>query len=441
MSKRIVFVLKIFLFLILFYLLAIPVAFLLKDDANSYARVLFHEFYSQEKIDYLLCGASHISHGVEANIASARLGKSVLNAGTPSQHIDGTYAILRQAVKLYKIEKVFLELDFAISTDDAFLDRTGFKAEYIVAGGLRDFGIKTDYLLHCSSPKYYLNSFLPIGKDKLMTVNPKTVGKKIVSLASGDYFKYQYGDEDSEYAGKGCVLDLEEIPDGGFSNDEREGRIPVENISDDWKNTIEKIIALCKENGIELILYSMPGSDFYLNERGNYDEYYSFCRDFARERGFLYYDFNLAKGELLSLEDSDYHDDNHLNKKGVYRWTDCFCGFFGEKYKEENALETYFYASYSEKMTEMPDKIFGLYMIPSDDKKTMTIEPLTNHVDPKRITYDVYAIVAGGEEMLLAKDSINTTVALPAGKSGNIRVISYIDGVQQNDCTEGFASF
>ena len=236
------------------------------------------------------------------------------------------------------------------------------------------------------------------------------------------------------------MLDLEEIPNGGFSNDEREGRIAVEKISDDWKNTIDNIIALCKENGIELILYSMPGSDFYLNERGNYDEYYAFCRDFARERGFTYYDFNLAKSEILSLEDSDYHDDNHLSKKGVYKWTETFCDFFVSKYKEENALETYFYASYAEKMAEMSDKIFGLYMITGDDKKTMKITPLTNARDTKRITYDVYAITAA-EEMLLAKDSINTTVALPSGKSGKIRVVSYLDGIKQNDCVESFASF
>lgn len=438
--KKIFLVLKIFLFVLIFFIFTIPIAFILKDDANSYARVLFHEFYNQDKIDYLVCGASHVSHGVEANNASQKLGKAVFNAGTPSQKIDGTYAILRQATKLYKIEKVFLELDFAVATDSDFSKRDGFKAEYIVSNGIKDFKIKTDYLLHCSSPKYYFNSILPIGKDKLLTLNPKTISDKIKSLLSGEYFKYQYVDDGSEYAGKGCVLDLDEIPDGGFSNDSKEGKINVSEVSEDWKDTIDKIIALCRENDIELIFYSMPGSDFYLNERGNYDEYYSFCRDFAAEKGFLYYDFNLARPEILSLRDSDYTDDNHLSKKGVYVWTDTFCDFFGSKYKEENAIEKYFYSSYAQKMTDMPEKIFGLYMITSDDRKSMEITPISNHVDPKKITYDVYAIV-GNEESLLAKDSIQTVVSLPAGKSGKIRVISYIDGIKQTDCTENFASF
>lgn len=431
---------KISLFVLFFFVCTSIVAFICKDDVNSYARVLFHEFYEQTNIDYLLCGASHTSHGVEANIAGEKFGKNVFNTGTPSQKIDGTYAILCQAVKLYKIEKVFLELDFAITCASPFYERTGFKSEYIVSSHIKDLNIKTNYLLNCSQPKYYLNSLLPIGKDKLMTLNPVSIIKKIKSVLNGTYFKYQYGDKDSEYAGKGCVLDLSEIPDGGFSDYKYEPLIKISDISFDWINTVDKIIELCSQNNIELIFYSMPGSDFYLHQKENYDEYYSFCRGFTAERGFAYYDFNLARPELLSLQDSDYHDDNHLSKKGVYNWTDCFCDFFSEKYREENSLEKYFYPSYAEKMAAQPDRIFGLYMITSDDKKSMEIIPLANHVDSKRITYDVYA-VCGSDEILLAKNSSQTSLTLPSGKSGKIRVISYMDGVKQNDCSENFASF
>ena len=439
-NTKVLILLKTVIFFVIFFLLTFPIAFILKDDSNSYARAMFHEFYEQENIDYLICGASHVSHGVEANRAGEHFGKNVFNTGTPNQLIDGTYTVMRQALKLYDIEKVFLELDFSITCAGKFSDRDGFKSEYIIADNLKDYGIKFDYLRSCSLPKYYLNSFLPIGKDKLMTLNPKKIVKKIKSLVDGSYFSYSYSESGSEYAGKGCVLDIEEVPDGGFSNDEAEGHIILENISDDWKNTIDKIIELCRENGIELIFYSMPGSDFYLNERGNYDEYYEFCRSFCAERDFVYYDFNLAKSEILSLSDSDYYDDNHLSKKGVYVWTEFFCDFFSEKYKEKNCLEKYFYSSYAEKMAEMPEKIFGLYMISSTDRKTMEITPITNLADKKRITYDVYALT-GGEESLLAKDTINTSIALPSGKSGKIRVVSYIDGVKQNDCTENFAAF
>ncbi len=440
MSVKMKIPLKIFLFFVFFFLLSVCASFFFRDDSNSYARALFHEFYAQERIDYLICGASHVSHGVEANTAGGRFGKSVFNTGTPSQKIDGTYAILRQALKLYKIEKVFLELDFAVACAPAFSERTGLTSEYIVSENLRDFGVKYDFLLHCSAPSHYLNSFLPIGKDKLITLNPKKIARKLASVADGSYFKYSYHDDGSEYAGRGCVLDFAEIPDGGFSDCKLESAIPVERVSDDWKGTVEKIISLCRENGVELIFYAMPNSDFYLNQKGNYDSYYAFCKNFINEHGFAYYDFNLAKPELLSLSDSDYHDDNHLSKKGVYKWTDVFCDFFSEKYKEENVIEKCFYPSYAEKMKDVGDRVFGLYMIESGDKKTLEITPVTNIADPGRITYDVYA-VSGGEETVLAKDSGSTTVSLPLGKSGKIRVVSYLDGIKQNDCMENFAAF
>ncbi|MBO4857147.1 MAG: hypothetical protein J5527_01360 [Treponema sp.] len=440
LKQKCVYLIKVIVFIIIFFGLTKIVAFLCKDDANSYARTLFHEFYEQENIDYLVCGASHVSHGLEANIAGEYFEKNVFNTGTPSQKIDGTYAIIRQASELYNIEKVFLELDFSIACSPAFSERTGFTSEYIVSNGIKDYKIKTDFLLNCSKPKYYLNAFLPIGKDKLMTLNPKKIFGKIKSIITGEYFKYTYKDSDSEYAGKGCVLDLDEIPNGGYCNDKKEKPIPVDDISDDWIHTIENIISFCKEKNIELIFFSMPCSDFYLNERANYDEYYSFCYDFVTKQGFKYYDFNLIKPELLSLEDSDFQDDNHLSKKGVYKWTDFFCDFFSTKYLESNGIEKYFYSSYKEKMNAQEDKIFGLYLIPSSNKQTVEIIPVQNHKTINGITYDIYTII-DNEEVPVAQKTENNIITLPSGKNGKIRVVSYINDNKQNDCIQSFVGF
>lgn len=60
-----------------------------------------------------------------------------------------------------------------------------------------------------------------------MTLNPKSVGCKIKYLLIGEYFRFQYSDDDLEYVRKGCVLDLEQIPDGGFCNYYKESQIKV----------------------------------------------------------------------------------------------------------------------------------------------------------------------------------------------------------------------
>ena len=436
MSNKMRIPLKIAVFCAVFYVLCVCVAFLFRNDQGSYARVLMHELYEQDNIDIMYCGSSHVSHGIVPEVADKMTGKNNFSTGTAAQSIQGTYAILQQAVKLHKIEKVFLEMEFAITTQAPKEKRTGFKADYLVAKYIKDPKIRFEFLTSISTPKYYLNHFLPIGKDKYMTLNPANLSYRFKSILSGDYFRYTYEDSDDEYAGKGCLLDVRTVKNGSFSETITESPIAISAISKDYQDTVDKIIGLCKAHDIELIFYSMPCTDFYLNEKGNYDDYYSFCKAFTAARGYDFYDFNLAKETYMDFEDEDFRDDNHFNRQGVYKWTRAFWNYFlGDISKEDM-----FYTSYAEKMASQPDRIFGLIYHFSDDKRCLEIQPVVNHVAQNRITYDVYAVTGSGETVL-AEKSHETTVKLPSGMSGHIRVISYLDGVQQNDCTEKFASF
>lgn len=436
MSNRIKLVVKTVVFFVIFYFLCVVVAAALRDDANSYARVLMHEFYGQKNIDILYCGASHVSHGITPVIADKVTGKNNFNLGTASQSIDGTYALLRQAVKLYKIEKVFLELDFAPAKFPARKNRTGFSSDYLVAQYIKNPFIKYDFLLTVSPPKYYLNHFLPIGKDKYLTLNPKDLMGKYKKIFSGEYFNYIYKENDTEYDGKGCVLDLDFVKNGTFSNYSLENPIPADSIPADYTKILDKIIKLCKDNSIELIFYSMPCSDFYLNEIGNYDDYYQFCKNFTSSRGFPYYDFNLANEKFLHLEDEDFSDDNHFSKQGVYKWTKVFCDYF---FTENIPKDSMFHSSYAEKIAAQNDKIYGLVLLTSTDKKSVDIIPVTNHVDPSRITYNIFSIIDDKRELLTSGPA--SKIDFPSGKSGYLQIESYMDGIHQNDCQIYFVTF
>ena len=61
--------LKLFIFIAVFVILSKGLTFLLKNDTNSYSRTISHEFYQQERVDALVCGASHVSHGIDCRIA------------------------------------------------------------------------------------------------------------------------------------------------------------------------------------------------------------------------------------------------------------------------------------------------------------------------------------------------------------------------------------
>ena len=377
MRKKIKLPLKIVSFAVIFYVISIVLAFCLRDDSESYGRVLLHELYEQKNIDILYCGSSHVSHGIVAQTADEITGKNNFSTGTAAQSIQGTYAILQQAAKLYNIEKVFLEMEFAISTQTPPSRRKGFKADYLVANGIKDLAIKLELLASISAPKYYLNHFLPIGKDKYLTLNPKSLAYRAKSMLTGDYFRYVYESDDDVYAGKGCLLDHRVVKNGTFSETAHESPINLAAISAEYQATVDKIIALCKEKNIELIFYSMPCTNFYLGEKGNYDEYHDFIADFVGARGYEFY--------------------------------------------------------------AMSPRVFGLVYDFKDDRRTLEVTPIANR-ENAAVTFDFSAIY-DGEEHIIAENTAERTVALPAGKTGKIRAVSYIDGEKQTDCRENFAAF
>ena len=99
-----------------------------------------------------------------------------------------------------------------------------------------------------------------------------------------------------------------------------------------------------------------------------------------------------------------------------------------------------FHSSYAEKIALQKDKIYGLVMKMSNDKKSLDITPIKNHVDDSRITYDVFVKVDGNESQLYAKTS-EKHIVLPAKQTGTVRVVSFIDGVEQTNCKTHFTTF
>lgn len=436
MQRRFVLSVKIVLFAIIFFALSSIIAFFIKNDSDAYTRILMHEFNNQENIDVIFCGASHVSHGIYPKLADEKFNLNTFCTGTPSQGIDGTYAILSAAVRKYKIKKVFLEMDFAVAGrgETPFFQKTPSTSAYLVSEYLKDPLVKLEYLLTVTSPKYYLNSLLPIGKDKLLDLNPSVIFKTVKSKVDGSYYRYEYSGKDF-YAGKGCIFDRKVIANGTFSSG-FEKPIPVKNISNEWKNTIRKIVKLCKENNISIDFYSNPSSDFYLMEKGNYDEYVSFLRSFLNELGYDYYDFNLCHPEFLNLEDCDFSDDNHLNKTGIEKFTSVFCDFFNGKIETDKL----FYKTYSEKIENQPPKIYGLMLKESPDKKSIEVKPVINNEGRGLVTYTVYALYDGKEEILF-ENSSNNIIVYPAATSGKIKILSFYDGILNNTIIEDYTAF
>ncbi|MCR5723562.1 MAG: hypothetical protein K6G80_00585, partial [Treponema sp.] len=99
---------KIFLFTVIFFVLTFVVSILLCDEQTSYSRIFMHELYTEERIDNIFLGASHVSHSVLPPLLDELTGEKSFCTGSAGQTIEASYAILRQAAKIHNIKRAFL---------------------------------------------------------------------------------------------------------------------------------------------------------------------------------------------------------------------------------------------------------------------------------------------------------------------------------------------
>lgn len=421
--------LKTIIFIIILFITANILAFFLKDDSNTYSRLVMQDFYNQEQIDYLFCGASHVSHGINPELLTKNTKQNVFCAGTSAQKISTTYYIIKEAIHKYKLKTIFVDLDFemAIGTPEQFFNKHPSKDIYIVSSYLQNPIIKTQYLLSATSPKYWFNSFFPLGVQKDISLNPKTIIKNIkLKILTKDYYKYNYKSKDSIYLRGGAVINNTRIKNGSFYEFEENIKKIPNTINSEWQYYVEKIINLCEKNNVKLDFYSAPMPDYYLNISGDYDLYNSFVKTFLGKHGYKFYDFNLCKPEYLSLEDSDFYDFDHLNKYGIHKFTNTFSNFLTEK----DSINNFFFSSYKEKKEKQAMHIYGILLQKESERNCINIIPIINHDNQKNVTFDIYGI-ENGYETILYKNSTGKNLFFKPSKK--IRICSYYNYKKQND--------
>lgn len=417
------------------FIIANILVFFLKDDKNTYSRLVMYDFYDQEQIDYLFCGASHVSHGVNPQFLSKELNKNCFCLGTSAQKISTTYFLIKEAINKYNPKTILVDLDFgmAIGEPKPFFEKKPSKDIYIVSSYLRNPLIKTQYLLSMTAPKYYINSFFPLGIYKDISLDPKVFIENIKSkIITKDYFNYTYKSKDSTYQRGGVILKNSQIEDGSFhSFEENISKIP-ESLNIEWQKYVKKIIDLCKQNDINLFFYSAPIPDYFLTVSGDYDLYHSFVKSFLASYGYVFYDFSLCKPEYLNLKDSDYYDYNHLNKDGIEKFTCIFSDFLAEKITSERL----FFSSYKEKKENQKPSIYGIVIKQNEETGLISINAVSNISVPGKISFAVYEITSDDEKLINSKKTADGITF--SKQPGKIKIKTFYEDAVQTNCTVDF---
>ena len=313
--------------------------YLLIDDTQSYTRLMMHEFYHQKNIDHLFVGSSHCYAALDPEITDEIFRADTFNAGSSLQAQDASFALIREAVERFHVKHIYLEMYYLMMSNDEYKDREQLTGTYIISDYMTPSLNKARFLLEASSPKYYVNSFLPARRNY----------KKFSPFAG--------------YRTKGFVANQGEIPGGLLLDTAGFDVIHTESPSSDWLKTIRQIIEYCGKKGVSLTLFSAPMTLFQTAGVGNYDDYIALVRSLTEGTSADYADFNLCREEYFDQTPDLFSDAGHLNEKGAETFSRVFASYF----TGEITADDLFYASMEEKIAAAGPQILGLSYLDSGD--------------------------------------------------------------------------
>ncbi len=339
--------------------------FLYVLDADSeYERFVWNDFYaSKGKIDNLYLGSSHVYCDINPYILDEKNGQYNFNMATPGQLMNGTYYLLKEADRNNEISHVYIELYYYFNVNDNF--------------NLYEEPTKTDAFRNWNNLEYMKLSF-----NKLAYFWRTTDIEEYPNVFFR-FSKYRSKIDDWNYIKDNIIQKTENKSDIGdlkrgyfpmnivYKEKERvfeQGRIlEMQPMAESSEKYLRKAISYCQKQDIPVTLFISPMYELQLISTENYDNYVAQVRLIADEYDIDFYDFNLAKEEYLSIQQTDFfYDEGHLNLTGA----DIFTDFFYQV-MSGNTLENskYFYDTYKQKLQDQEPEVYGIYYRKATDSK------------------------------------------------------------------------
>lgn len=306
------------LFVVILVLVIAGLDFTCVDDSGRESRVQMADLYRQEKIETLLVGASHTRLGVDANLLTDLTGKACFSVCTAAQSPVINYWLLKETLENHsEIETVCFELSFPFYSEEAVQSAT---ATYIISDYMRGCRNRFGLIFDSLNATDRICALIPIARSGYGDdyPNPVSVVKKKLTEA------YRSADDSfmvSEYAGRGHTVDTWATPFSeklAFVYEPGHACYPADKIDPEQLETLDRIIGLCREKGVELRAFTMPAADGLMAlAPADYDGLAAFFGARMSEKSIPYVDFNLLSRKTLGLTDDLFEDEDHLNDGGA----------------------------------------------------------------------------------------------------------------------------
>lgn len=293
----------------------VTAAYLLREvlEPISYATYFNHDLKSLEengvKVDLVFVGASRVYMSFVPEVFEEQLGiDCVINAGSSSQPITGTYWQLKDLLERFHPQYVVLGVPW-----NQLIIEPDLRGTLLVYDRLQGMN-KLRFALDCIKGENRLYMLYPY-RFRNNLVNAGSIYQSKKALAEADYPPDTSGE--LYYADKGFCYGQNAFEPGNIEIS-HPGAFSLDAILEDNLQYLNACVELCKDYGATLSLVTGPTSMMQIYYVENYQDAVEFYSQYAEQHGLVYHNLNFLRRREDFLPDTLMFDYNHVNGEGAY---------------------------------------------------------------------------------------------------------------------------
>ena len=400
---------------------------------GSVSEVVWSEYASRadQNIDTVIVGSSTGQRSIDPNALDSALGTSTFTLASPAQPIENSYLAVSEAISSHHVRRVIMGVDYETMSLDPWDKGT---VTYVQAKAAHESLPKAlaDYAWLLTTPEFpssakFLEVLFPWTlvhvKDGVSSI-VKNVQMRLDGTTVIEAFNAR--DISWKYVGKGYGNYDYLLDSSNAKNDMSPTWHGTPSFTDDNMATLQKIIDLCRENGVQLVVVATPRPAFNVLCYGDtYPQQMSRLRDAVEAGGGVFLDANLLGRGVFAPKDSDFADGEHLNATGA----EAFSATLAEYLKRIDAGEdvsslSYSYEDWSDYLASI-DYISAVTLDGSVDDGVATLAATPYTGTNVQVEYQFCLCDADGNVTSVLRDwstDASVTCAVPADGSLSVRV-------------------
>lgn len=286
------------------------------------------------KIDFLICGASQAQRGISPSVLDERLKVNSYNLSSPLMTIMGRYTLLKKELERNPVDTIIIELCYDSMARNR--EEVGPEGDYYMLGRFTGLADIVKYFVKSARFREYAEFY------------SDTLERGIKSWEKWEGNEIGTADQ---YVEKGyeplATNPIKMIEPELYNKEKILTDIVAEN-----EIYLEKILALCKEKNVHVVIVATPLADAAILSYDKLDVIHEYYKNMSEKWGYEYYNFSLYKGKSDIWKDQEaYYDRNHLSQDGAVIFTEILAGIVEDSLRGITSYEL-FYDSFEQAQTE-----------------------------------------------------------------------------------------